>query len=319
MGKAATGGQVACEARTALVGSIQKFSVEDGPGIRTTVFLKGCPLDCAWCHNPELISPAQQVIASPASCIGCGCCLQACANGALSPREGGGMAIDAARCTACLACTRVCTARALRPVARAMTAAEVLAVVEQDADFYRNTGGGMTLSGGEVLAHAAFAAELVDGAAARGICTCLDTSGQGPAEVLRALACRESVTDVLYDVKAVDPVLHERLTGVGNELILGNLRMLAADALTARKVTVRMPLVAGENDGDAAIDAALALFAELGLTRVDLLPYHDLGQAKARNIGGSQRAFQPPSDARVAELRSRFEAAGLRTSVFGVG
>ena len=300
-------GDASLEPQRVLVGNIQKFSVEDGPGIRTTIFLKGCPLSCKWCHNPELINPNQQLIQSPTNCIRCGCCIEACPNQAISPDEERGVAIDWEKCDGCLECVSVCYAQALRGVAKPMSVEEILSVAEQDKGFYDNTGGGITISGGELLLHTLFASELIDKAASKGISACLDTCGFGKREDLLALARKPSVTTILYDLKSIDPVIHKEFTGVDNKHILANLKTLAQEKECLAKVIVRMPLIKGVNDSQEQIERVGAYLCDLGIERIDLLPYHGLGIQKQRNIGGFQEEFEAPSDERIEEIRTYFE------------
>ncbi len=290
-----------------LVGSLQKFSVEDGPGIRTTVFLKGCPLRCKWCHNPELIDPKQQLIQSPNNCIGCGYCVRICPQGAVTMNPEKGVIIDRVKCDVCLKCADECYAQALRPVAKSMTIDEILRIAEQDKGFYDNTAGGITVSGGEILLHAEFVCKLIDEAGKRGINVCLDTCGFGDSQALMEMALKENVTDILFDMKSIDDEVHRAYMGVSNQRIIDNLRMLAADARTAAKLIMRMPLIKGVNDSDDIIRRTGELYREIGVKRVNLLPYHSLGISKKRNVGGTQEEFEPPTEERLTEIEIYFK------------
>ena len=290
-----------------LVGSLQKFSIEDGPGVRTTIFIKGCPLSCKWCHNPELINPQQQLIKSPNNCIGCGSCVKICPQGAVTMVLEEGTVIDRAKCDVCLKCTDKCYAQALRPAAKAMTIDEILCIAEQDKSFYDNTGGGITVSGGELLMYAEFVGKLIDEAGKRGISVCMDTSGFGDPHALMEMALKENVTDILYDMKSIDDKVHMEYTGVSNQLIIENLRMLAADVRTVNNLIMRMPLIKGVNDSDDIIKRTGELYREIGIKRVDLLPYHSLGISKKRNMGGTQEEFEQPTEERITEIENYFK------------
>lgn len=301
-----------------LVGSIQKFSIEDGPGIRTTVFIKGCPLNCKWCHNPEMIETKQQLIQSPNNCIGCGHCVKVCPQGAVTATPEKGVVIDRTKCDVCLKCADECFAKALRPVAKWMTAEEILEVAEQDKGFYDNTGGGITVSGGEVLLHGEFVKKLIDLAGKRDINVCVDTSGFGDSRLLMEMALKENVTDILFDMKSVDDDVHKEYTGVSNGLIIDNLRMLTGDERTAGKVTMRMPLIKGVNDSEEIIRRTGELYREIGVKNVNLLPYHNLGISKKRNVGGAQEEFEPPAEERITEIEIYFkDEINLQVAILG--
>ena len=297
-----------------IVGGLQKFSTDDGPGIRTTIFLKGCPLSCKWCHNPELIDPDLQLIAGPTNCVGCKACLAVCKADAIS-FPSGNLEVDWTRCNQCLACAEVCFANGLNVAGKKMTVEEVMEIARQDKDFYNHTGGGVTISGGELLCQPEFVDAILEACAKEGIQVVLDTSGYGDYKVLSDLAGRSNCAHVLYDMKAIRSDLHLALTGVGNDLILSNLKKMAADSNLLPKLIIRMPLLSDVNDGEELIRETCGFLTENNLREVTLLPYHRLGVSKSQHVGKEQEVFKAPSKERLEEIRQHFETNGIHAEI----
>lgn len=279
------------ERATGLIFDIQRFSIHDGPGIRTTVFLKGCPVSCLWCHNPESRSAAPQIAFYKSKCIGCGRCASACPHGAILETV---TRLDRSLCRVCGACAEKCPTEALQLVGRRVTVDEVVDAVMRDEPFYRTSGGGVTLSGGEPLHQTEFCVELLRACREKGLHTCVDTTGYGTWEKLAALA--ELTNLFLYDIKAVDMGKHERLCGVGNQVILENARKLVDSGAA---VIFRAPLVPGLNDSPEDLRALAEFVLSLpGDQRLELMPYHSIGAGKYEALGMEYALpdLEPPAD-----------------------
>ena len=262
-----------------IVFNIQKFSVHDGPGIRTVVFLKGCPLRCPWCANPESQLPREQMLWDRAKCLHCGHCASVCPAGAVTIEESG-VRINGQKCTACGLCAVECPGRALRKEGEKKTVQQVLDAVLQDLPFYEESGGGMTLSGGEMLMQPRFARELLLAAKEEGLHTCCETTGFAPpavfAEVMQPLDL------LLFDMKHYDTAKHRTGTGVSNELPLQN---MAAAVAAGKEVLPRIPVIPGFNDSPADAEGFSARLRELGVARCQLLPFHQFGENKYGLLG----------------------------------
>ncbi len=298
-----------------LVFNIQRFSLHDGSGIRTLVFLKGCPLSCLWCANPEGQGYAPELACRPEKCIGvteCDRCREVCEVDAIRFGQEGRVEIDRERCTGCGACVDACPSKALELFGTWMSVDELIRVVEEDGSFYARSGGGVTLSGGEPLAQTAFALAFLDKARTRGIDTAVETSGLCRWEDLEQV-CR-LVNQVFFDVKILDRRRHEEGAGVGNERILENLWRLS-EVFPDLPVTVRTPVVPGFNDAPEDIRAIGDFLDRLpgGPVEYELLPYHRFGESKYGQLGKVYplQGLEPPKKEQIEDLRHLLERSSL--------
>ena len=293
---------------------IMHFSTRDGPGIRTTVFFKGCPLACLWCHNPESQSAKPELMFRPNLCIGCGECVDACEQDAIRMEDGLPLT-DRELCILCASCSEVCSAEARVVVGCAMSVAQVLAEIEKDVVFYDESGGGVTFSGGEALLQRDFLAALLHACREKGISTALDTSGFAAWPVLESVL--PLVDLFLYDLKAVDEETHRRFTGVSNRLILDNLRRLSQQGA---RIILRLPLIPGVNDSPSDLQAAAELASTLPhLEKMELLPYHEAGVEKYHRLGRSYglEETRPHTSLRLAEIAQSLQSYHLNIQVGG--
>ncbi len=261
---------------TGLVFDIQRFAVHDGGGIRTLIFLKGCPLRCKWCQNPESMSPKPELMRVPHFCISCTHCMTTCPEKVIKLGENKEVILERDRCNFCGECVAICYAGAMTIVGRYMTPEEVMAEVERDRQFYQISGGGVTFSGGEPTMQNDFLLECLRQSKARGFHTAIETCGHAPWESYAALL--DHLDLVLCDIKHMDPERHRELTGVSNERILENISRLSQAGIPLR---VRLPLIPGCNDSDENIEATAKFIATLPTAEgLDILPYHRLGEPK---------------------------------------
>lgn len=265
-----------------LISAIQKFSTKDGPGIRDTVFFKGCPLGCLWCSNPDLIRSTPDLLYTVEKCTQCGTCIEVCPENALAFDEDGTILLDRDKCTGCGECVDACPEGALELVGRFVEVEELVNELLKDRVFYRTSNGGVTFSGGEPLWQSGFVSRVVKELKKEGIHTALDTAGD-------VTWCRfEEVLDdidlVLYDIKAADPELHRRLTGRENDIILANARLLAERSVPMH---IRLVMVPGLNDSPEELEARMEIVCSLGdaVKQVDILPYHRFGEGKYARLG----------------------------------
>ncbi len=294
--------------QSGVVFNIQRYSLQDGPGIRTTVFLKGCPLSCSWCHNPEGITPAPEIAVVETRCLSCGECSRACrcrdplaGEGVLQTRNEG--------CILCGDCVAACPTGARQIIGRETTVEETMREVLQDRIFYEDSHGGVTFSGGEPLLQAGFLREVLRACRAEGIHTAVDTCGYASRGDLLGIA---PFTDLfLYDVKFMDDTRHIQYTGVSNTTILNNLRILGS---MHGNIWLRIPLIPDINDSDDDLEALAHFAASVrGVRQANLLPYHKTGLQKFRRLGRRYdlASVQAPSPELIERIRRKFCAVGI--------
>lgn len=293
-----------------IVCNIQHYSIHDGPGVRTIVFLKGCPLRCRWCANPETQAVQPQLMVLTDRCVGCGACKAVCPRKAVR-LEGGKAVTDRGLCTACGTCQKVCKADARSIMGETMSVEDIVAQAAEDSLFYAGTGGGVTLSGGEVLLQADFAAAILKGCRKSGIHTAIETCGFADWERVRQVAREADL--ILYDLKHMDSERHRQGTGQGNERILENLTRISEKL--KKTIWVRVPLIAGYNDDEDHI-RSMASFLKKSVScceQVHLLPYHNLGEGKKIQLewkNGYYEGVTPAAD-RLARLKEILRKEGF--------
>lgn len=295
-----------------IVFDIKRYAIHDGPGLRTTVHLKGCPLSCWWCHNPESISMSPVVLFRGSRCVGCGECVKACPSGALTV-EDGGLARDAALCEGCGICADVCPSGAQELCGRKMSVEDLMVELRKDEIFFRD--GGVTFSGGEPLLQPEFLTAVLQACGQEGYHRAVDTCGFVASETLLQAAKH---TDLfLYDLKHMDPDKHRLYTGADNTVILENLVLLAG---SGAKINIRFPFMPGLNSDEANVRALAAFVAGLdGITQVNILPYHTVAKGKHERWSMDYRLPQllPPDEQQTRRAAEIIESYGLPVHIGG--
>lgn len=295
--------------------NLQKFSIHDGDGIRTTVFFKGCPLSCKWCHNPESQRYEKQLMFYADRCTGCGNCVKTCPNNAISIVDGKAFT-DLSKCTACGECYNSCTNQARFLIGDNYSVKDLVKLLEKDYMFYETSGGGVTLSGGEVMCQdITYIAELLKKLHNKGINTAVDTCGYAPFENFQKVL--PYVDTFLYDLKAINSETHQKFMGKDNSLILDNLKKLSENGAN---INIRIPVIDGVNACDDEQNAMINFVKEnLGTVKVNLLPYHNTGKDKYERINKKydDLLFSKPSDEKMEDIKNKWLKAGFTNVKIG--
>jgi pyruvate formate lyase activating enzyme len=298
-----------------IIFDVKRYAIHDGPGIRTTLFLKGCSLRCQWCHNPEGIESKPEIMLRPSRCAKeCHECVSICPRDAIS-KDGNTIEIDKAKCDLCAKCEDVCVYEALEVVGKEVTVQEIMEELEKDRIFFDESGGGITFSGGEPLMQLDFLEALLKEIGKKNIHVTLDTSGYVSFEDLDRIS--DKIDLFLYDLKIMDDEKHEKYTGVSNRLILDNLRKLAE---REKSVAVRIPLISGINDDDQSIQKFVEYLQSIkNIKQINLLAYHKGGSEKYKRLRKERfpKTFQPPSDERIGEIKKILTDSGFSVKTGG--
>ncbi|MBK7212231.1 MAG: glycyl-radical enzyme activating protein [Bacteroidales bacterium] len=301
---------------TSLIFDIKRYSINDGPGIRVTVFFKGCPLKCDWCHNPESQSGKKQKLYSFSKCIGCGACVGICPENALFMEDNGNIVTDNSLCTLCGKCAKVCPTKAIEMSGRKETVESIMKAIRKETVQMDTSGGGVTFSGGEPLQHPEMLKDLLKVCGEEGIHRAVDTSGFASTELMMEVACE---TDLfLYDLKLMNSEKHRQFTGVPNELILDNLQKLADEG---KNIIIRVPLIEGVNTDEENFVQLTAFISGLpeNARVVNLLPYHSIASVKYTKLGEvyDEGIMRAPDTERIEYLLNMLLNAGIKASVGG--
>lgn len=291
-----------------IITDIKRLETHDGPGLRTTVFIKNCPLRCKWCANPETQKPYPELFYIARKCQECGECLKSCPEGAISMKKTN--KIDREKCTRCFLCVKTCKYGALEKVGVEITASELIEAIKQDRPFFTRSKGGITLSGGEPLSLPDFTKETFRLCKEEGISTCLDTCGYGKPEDLEKIL--EYTDLVLLDMKHMDPNKHKEWTGVSNELILNNAELMAKE----HYVRISLPLIPEINDSVENIKKTIDFAKSLGIKHIDIIPFHKFGTSKYEYLGlkSPYPRFGSITDAKMDKIIKMIESHGLKAT-----
>lgn len=296
---------------TGIIFDIARYSTHDGPGIRTTVFFKGCPLRCVWCHSPEGQSPAPQLVFRPDRCIHCFSCIEVCPHHAIALIDGSPMVLGD-RCEFSGECVRICQSGAREIAGKKITVGDLMQEIEKDTIFYDESSGGITFSGGEPFMQPAFLRSLLELCKERRIHTAVETCGFVDSAILLDISPHPDL--YLYDLKIIDDGKHRSLTGVSNKKILENLRKLSR---SHGHITIRFPVIPGVNDSDQDISQFGEFVSSIEVDGVDILPYHKLGMEKYKRLGVRYRLaeIQPPTSEEMTGIAETLRGFGLSVRI----